>query len=325
MNETTAHFLRTVFRLRFRQLMRILREGGLSLWLMLPPVLAVLIFTVAVYTNDSPLKFNVGIAFFIFMIEIGRTDKSFLFLFRRQGLWLRVAEYGAFTLLLSGYALAKNPFNIRYVAIEAVLILIIALWPTGIRRQWILPKARPGKWILGLLPRQLYEVRSGLRPLFLGLLMVWAVTLWAAMHVPVIPFVMPFFVLFFMVPWGLPEPAELTQAQGSFNAVVWKKAGWNALFFLLLFSPHLLLTFLFLPVSLELVVGIGVSIYMCLLLLFFTLLLKYSRPPTAGGMGFGDTLRLVFFGCTIPLIPLCIYLLLKQYRKAQWHLQQYFR
>lgn len=79
------------------------------LWLMLPVIIAVLAFTVAAYTHESPLKLNWGIAFFILLIEIGRSDKSFLFLFRRRGTWLRVAEYAAFTLLLNVYALAKSP------------------------------------------------------------------------------------------------------------------------------------------------------------------------------------------------------------------------
>ena len=325
MNGTTAHFIKTVFRLRGAQIRRILKEGGLALWLLLPALIAVLVFTIVSVTNDSPLKLNSGIAGFIIFIEIGRTDKPFLFLFRRRGRWLRVAEYAAFVLLTNIYALAKDPLNVRYLAIPAAFILVIALLPTGIRRRRILPKVKPGKWLLGLLPRQLYEVRSGLRPVFLGLLIIWAATLWASIHVPIIPFVMPLFLFPLMTAWGMPEPVTITQAQKSFSTVIWKKAGWNALFLILLFGPHLILTFIFLPARMELVVGVIVSLVVCLLVMFFAVLLKYGRPPVAGPMPFIDQILLMAFACSITVFPLTVYLLLKQYRKAQWQLQPYFR
>ncbi len=325
MNGTTPHFIKAIFRLRGRQVMRILREGGLSLWLMLPVIVAVLLFTIVSTTEDSPLKLNAGLVFFLFFIHISRNDKTFLFLFRRQGIWLCVAEYAVLTLLVNSYALAKDWHNLKYLAIEATLIIAFALWPANVRRRSLLPKVRPGKAILGLLPRQLYEVRSGLRPLFLGLLLIWVATLWACMHVPIIPFVMPLFLLPLMTAWGMPEPVAITQAQNSFGNVIWKKAGRNALFFLLLFSPHLLLTFSYLPARIELVVGVLVSLGVCLLVMFFAILLKYSRPPVAGPMPFVDQILLMAFACTIPVFPVTIYLLLKQYSKAQWQLQRYFR
>ncbi len=325
MNGTTAHFLKTIFRLRGRQIMRILKEGGLSLWLMLPVILAVLVFTIFAYTHESPLKLNCGVAVFILFVEIGRTDGPFLFLFRRRGLWLRVTEYVAFALLLNIYALLKSVQNVQFLAIPAALILVISMWPAGVGRQSVLPKARPGKWILGLLPRQLYEVRSGLRPLFLGLLMVWALTLWAAIHVPIIPFVMPLFAFVFMDSLSRPEPVALTQAQQNFNTLIWEKWGWNVFFFLSLFGPHLILTFIFLPATGELKLGVCVSIYMCLIAMLFAILLKYSSPPTAGSMSFADALRMAFFTITIPIVPVSFYLLYKQYKKAQWQLQRYFR
>ena len=325
MNGTTAYFLKTILRLRSAQIGRILKEGGLSLWLMLPAIIVVLVFTIVSATNDSPLKLNCGIAGFIVLLEMSRTDRTFLFLFRRRGMWLRVAEYSVFTLLTNVYALAKDPLNVRYLAIEATLLFVVTLWPAGIRRHRILPRARPGKWLLGLLPHSLYEVRSGLRPLFLGLLLIWGVTLWASAYVPVVPFVMPLFLFPLMTAWGMPEPVTITQAQKSFGNVIWKKAGRNALFFILLFGPHLLFTFYFLPARTELVVGIIVSIVICLLVMFFAILLKYSRPPVAGPMPFIDQIFLMAFACTIPVFPLTIYLLLKQYSKAQWQLQRYFR
>ncbi len=136
---------------------------------------------------------------------------------------------------------------------------------------------------------------------------------------------MPLFTMFFMTALGRPEPVALTQAQQNFETLIWKKWGWNALFFGVLFSPHLLLTFLFLPARPELIAGVCVNIVVCLLVLLYTLLLKYSRPPAAGDMTIADTLRLVFLATTIPLFPVTIYLLHKQYQKARWQLQRYFR
>lgn len=300
-----------LLQLRFRQAGRIIKAGGISLWLLLPVVLFFVAATVHDSTLWSVLNMNVVMLILLLLADWQRRDKKFLFLLPARGYRLRFWEYFLVLLLLNSYGLFLSATNLIFLAATQLLLAL------GLR--FIdLPKRRfqPGisRRLTVLLPSNLYDIKSGLRQAFLLFVLVWIAGLFACWYLPAISFIVAFFLTLLLEVLIASEPVIILQSHRTIRMAIFGKIKANLLFFLLFFSPHILISIFRFP-DFTGWISVGVSLWMLCATVAYTVLLKYtgSQQPASNLI---KGIKVMLFLIVSPLLPLSIYFIYQQYKNV---------
>lgn len=319
--------LTLLLRLRCRQIGRMLREGGISLWLLIPVLLFLLTVIVMQETKRSVVNLNGLMLLLLLLTDWQRTDQRFLKLMPHQGYLLRFVEYAILLLALNAYGLILD-FKNSFYLLTTLAILAGGLFFTGSRYRsghrnatwkrnllgWLSLWQQLVKKITSLLPLPLYEIKSGLRPVFLLFVMIWLGGLFACWYVPALSFVAMTLCFLLLESMIQPEPLSILQHHRSIRQAVHAKAGWNILFLLILLLPHFIIS-LWRFHDVTGWISVLVSIWILMITGIYTVLLKYSSSQ-ATGAAVVKVIKISLLISFSPLIPLPVYFIHKEYKKV---------
>lgn len=312
----TAHWP-LILILRFRQACRVIKEGGLSMWLLLPVILFLLTAGIVRATVWNVAGYNAILATLALLADRQRPDRKFLFLLPKNGYWLRFAEYALLLLLANVYAIALDAANCLYLMAALALLALGLLFTAG--RFSLKFRLHLSKRLTGLLPLELYDLKSGMRQVFLLLVVLWLVSLFVCWYLPAISFVVTAFLLLLLESMMQAEPVALLQSHKSLRRVLHRKIGGNILFFLALLSPHILIAVWRFPDAINLL-SLGISLWVLCGTITYSVLLKYSGSQAAGTSVF-NFIKIILFLFISPLAPVALYLIYREYQHASCRLK----
>lgn len=315
------NLVRKLFLLRLKQCVRIIREGGISMWLLLPVLLFLLFISIKSLTDRYQVLFHFLNAFLLLFLNTGRKDLVFLRQFRTPGKLYLLLEYSFLVLLVDAYSLFRYPGKPYLLLPELAAIIVAVFFQEGHSRFPI--RLHTGRRLTGFIPVLLYEWRSGLRQYFFLFVLFYIAGLAVLPFAPAAPFTLPFFSIFILDFFKEPDPPDIVQSYGTIGYILGGKMLANLAFCNLLFLPHYAL-FAYHYHDAFSIGGLLLSAYVLNVAVVYAIALKYA--------GFGqhtaapvNIVRTIVFFIAAPVVPVSLYLCYREYNKAKCALSPYLK
>lgn len=299
-----------ILTLRFRQLGRIVKDGGLSLWLLLPVIFFFLVVMVVRAANWHATYYNAILVVLVLLADWQRPDRKFLLLLPKNGYWLRFTEYALLLGLANVYAMVLDAANCLYLLAALAILTIGLLFTSGKLKGKF--RLQLSKRLTRLLPLELYDIKSGMRQIFLLLIVFWLVSLIVCWYLPAISFVVTAFICLLLESMIQAEPLAIIQSHKSLRHAVHRKIGINVSFLLVLLLPHILVAIWRFPDAINL---LSLAVWMLCATFAYSVLLKYSGEQMAGSSVL-SFIKIILFLVVSPLVPLTVYLIYREYQHA---------
>lgn len=306
--------------LRTVQLARMVANGGWRAMVVLSLLALLTAYGIKLLTDKNVLLLNIIVCCLLYLADTMRKDKAFLFLLKRNGDLLRLAEYSLFVLLCNIYAVALSPLNTVYVSGALLFVILLVSMQQSIASLKLPDVPRV---LTAFLPLQLYDLKYGLRQLFPLFILFWILSVVLSFYGPALPFFMLIIPVLFVDHITYTEPVEITQSQQFLTNAINRKMGRLALSISLFFAPQLFIS-LYLWYSTIFFIAAAASFWAAFSTITYALLLRYANDTTIFS-SISKSIRVLLFLATIPLPPLSVYFLYRQYKTAKCNLQPLLR
>lgn len=280
----------------------------------LPLLLALAGWGIKALTDQNVLYLNLFACLLVYLIDATRKDTRFIFLLKREGALLRIAEYSIVILMLNIYALSLSAANLLYITADILFVLLVINFSTANKKPGLPYIARA---LTSYLPTRMYELKFGLRQLLMLMLPLWLLSLITSFFGPGLPFAIIIIPLMLLDHISYAEPHEITQSHITITNALGKKMLQLALAVILCFLPQFIIT-LCLWYSPALLGAIAGALWVTYATMYYALLMRYSENSRSA---VSKSFLVLLFLVTTILPPVSIFILYKQYKSVKCNLQ----
>lgn len=305
-----------ILRLRLLIFTRAVAEGGWRATVLFSIIILATVYCIKLLSESYPIQFNLAICGLLLFIDRTRKDAPFLFLLRQYGKKLRFIEYSFIILFSNLYAVSLSTSNFLYMGGVIFFALIVVLLPDQ-KHHIKIPDVI--KSLTLLLPKQLYELKYGLRQLSIIIIPFWIGSLVLSFYGPALPFFILIISIFFLDHISYREPVEITQSHQTMAKALNHRIIILLRAIIVFFGPQLVIS-LYLWYSLYFIMMLIVSFWIAFSIISYALLLRYTSINRMHNSLSKNIQLLLFLPSTI-FPPISIYLLYKQYTLAKCSLK----